>query len=291
MINYAPRQTGIHVLTPSIAELIPFIDWGAFLFGWDFKDTFENIMKNPLKAPTAQKLIDDAKNLLHTQSHIFTPKALCGVFPSIKHGDDFDLINPEGKTFRFFTLRQQNKKSENPHYLALADFIKPKDFVGIIVSTAGSSETYVAHCKANHDDYAAILAQSVFNHIAEAMMEYAHRELRTKIWGYAPDENLTIPELFEGKYQGIRPAPGYPTQPDHSEKITLFKMLPIEKYIGVRLTESAMMIPEASTCAFCFARPQAHYFTLGKIASDQLADYAQRKGWDAVDIARWSPSL
>jgi 5-methyltetrahydrofolate--homocysteine methyltransferase len=201
-------------------------------------------------------------------------------------GDDIRLET--GDTF--FTLRQQMKKDNERANYALSDFVAPEgeDWVGAFVVTAGTEADLIAEdFKAKGDDYSSIMVKALADRFAEAMAEYMHERVRKELWAYAPDEALTTEELVAEKYRGIRPAPGYPSQPEHTEKATLFKLLDAEKHIGVSLTSSYAMSPAASVSGLYLAHPDAIYFALGRIERDQVEDYARRKGWDVKTAERW----
>jgi 5-methyltetrahydrofolate--homocysteine methyltransferase len=216
----------------------------------------------------------------------FKPKAVVGFWGANAVGDDIRLET--GDTF--FTLRQQMKKDNERANYALSDFVAPEgeDWVGAFVVTAGAEADLIAEeFKAKGDDYSSIMCKALADRFAEAMAEYMHARVRKELWAYAPDEALTTEELVAEKYRGIRPAPGYPSQPEHTEKATLFKLLDAEKHIGVSLTTSYAMSPAASVSGLYLAHPDAIYFALGRIERDQVEDYARRKGWDVKTAERW----
>ena len=227
--------------------------------------------------------------------------AVVGFWPANAVGDDIVAWRDEERrepraTFR--TLRQQMAKAEGRPNLALADFVAPcetglADYVGGFAVTAGHGlEGLVAGFEAAHDDYSAILAKALADRLAEAFAERLHQRVRRELWGYAPDEALSNADLIAERYQGIRPAPGYPACPDHTEKATLFDVLDVERRAGIRLTESYAMWPAASVCGYYFWNPASHYFGVGRIGRDQLADYAERKGVALAEAARWlAPNL
>jgi 5-methyltetrahydrofolate--homocysteine methyltransferase len=221
-----------------------------------------------------------------------------GFWPANADGDDIVLYTDESRTTeldRLYTLRQQMAKSEGKSNLALADFIAPigADYVGGFAVTAGHGELEAAkRFKDAGDDYSAILATALADRLAEAFAEALHRRVRTELWGYALDEPFDLDALIAERYRGIRPAPGYPSQPDHTEKGTLFRLLDAEAQAGMGITESFAMTPPASVSGLYMANPEAHYFGVGKIDRDQVEDYARRKGWDLATAERWlSPIL
>ena len=225
----------------------------------------------------------------------FKASAVFGFWPAEAQGDDILLYDAEGRATpiaTLHTLRQQLSKREGRFNEALADFIAPreagvKDYIGAFAVTAGIGEDEVAdRFKRANDDYSAILVKALADRLAEALAERLHSRVRREFWGYAADENLTAEELIGEKYRGIRPAPGYPAQPDHTEKGTVFKLLDAER-IGVKLTESFAMWPGAAVSGLYFSHPQSHYFGVGKIERDQVEDYAERKGWTLAECERW----
>jgi len=223
-----------------------------------------------------------------------TLKAAVGFWPANADGDDIVLWkdeNRDSEVEKFFTLRQQIKKKEGAN-VALSDFVRPKgagaDWIGGFCVTAGHGEVEKAEAfKRANDDYSSIMVKALADRFAEGFAEFLHARVRREYWGYAPEEKLAVDELIEEKYAGIRPAPGYPSQPDHTEKEVLFKLLDAPTRAGVNLTSSFAMTPPASVSGLYFAHPQAHYFALGRIAKDQVEDYARRKGWDVNTAERW----
>ena len=222
-------------------------------------------------------------------------RGVVGLWPAGADGDDIVVWTDETRTAeraRLFTLRQQMPKAEGRANLALADFIAPvggpADYIGGFAVTAGHGEQGIsARYKAAGDDYSAILATALADRLAEAFAEALHHRVRSELWAYAPDEGFSIDEMILERYQGIRPAPGYPAQPDHTEKATVFSLLQAVANTGIELTESFAMTPPASVSGLYFAHPQAHYFGVGKIERDQVADYARRKGWPLAVAERW----
>lgn len=222
-------------------------------------------------------------------------RAVLGIFPANAEGDDIVVYTDEERKTeqaRFFTLRQQ-AEHEVANYLALSDFVAPvdsqtKDYIGMFVTSAGFGVEEA--CKVymeDSDDYKSIMVKALADRLAEALAEKIHREMRTTHWGYAPEEKMDTQFLHSVKYQGIRPAPGYPSQPDHTEKKTLWTLLDVTKNTGIELTESLAMMPAASVSALCFAHPDAKYFAVGKVSEDQVSDYATRKGQTVKDMERW----
>jgi 5-methyltetrahydrofolate--homocysteine methyltransferase len=250
----------------------------------------------------ARNLFDDAQRMLGeiVAGKLLTARAVLGFFPAGAEGDDIALWRDEARTERLatvHTLRQQMRKADRPNY-ALADFVAPaasgvRDYLGLFAVTAGIGlDALVARFEAAHDDYNSILAKALADRLAEAFAERLHERVRTEFWGYAKDERLDNEALIKERYQGIRPAPGYPACPDHTEKRTLFDLLAAESRAGIRLTESFAMLPAAAVSGYFFWRPEAQYFGVGKIDRDQVEDYAARKGLDVATVERWlAPSL
>jgi 5-methyltetrahydrofolate--homocysteine methyltransferase len=226
--------------------------------------------------------------------------AVIGIFPAQNvGGDDIQVLDESGKNelATFHCLRQQGKKASHLPNLSLADFVAPEgdtqDYIGGFAVTAGIGiEKLIEQCKADHDDYKEIMVKALADRLAEAFAEMMHHKVRTKIWGYAADESLNNDAMIGEKYQGIRPAPGYPACPDHTEKTTLFDLLDVEAKVGIKLTESFAMYPASSVSGFYFAHPDSKYFGLGNIGKDQITDYADRKGIPVSEAEKWlSPNL
>jgi 5-methyltetrahydrofolate--homocysteine methyltransferase len=279
-----PPFTGVRVLEDvPLAELEPLIDWTPFFQTWELRGRYPEI----LQEPRAKELFDDARKLLHEiiEKRLLKARAAYGIWPAKREGDD--IVVP-GATFH--TLRQQQETTTG-HNFALADFVAPDgDYMGGFAVTAGIGvEELVAQFQKDHDDYNSIMTKALADRLAEALAEKLHRDLRRE-W-YAQDESLSSADLIAEKYRGIRPAPGYPACPDHTEKRTLFSLLGAER-LGMQLTESCAMTPAASVSGFYFAHPESRYFAVGKIGRDQVEDYARRKGVPAEEIERWlAPNL
>jgi 5-methyltetrahydrofolate--homocysteine methyltransferase len=296
--NYTPptpELTGVKVLKNyPLEEIVPCIDWTFFFNSWDMKGVYPAILKDPEKGEEAQKLFDDAKVLLDkiVSEKLLTANAVFGIFPASNIGDDIVLKNEEGEEKTLHFLRQQMKKSTGENY-SLADFIAPKDsgkedYIGAFAVTAGIGlEKLVKDFESENDDYSAIMAKALADRLAEAFAEKLHLLVRKEYWAYAKDENLPLEDILKEKYQGTRPAAGYPACPDHSEKTELFELLDVEKNIGVSLTESNMMVPGASVSGLYFSHPESKYFTVGRIGKDQLEDYAKRKAMDIETAKKW----
>jgi 5-methyltetrahydrofolate--homocysteine methyltransferase len=300
--NYLPPQPGFlgtRVLADySIAELRQYIDWTPFFATWELTGKYPAILDDAKYGAAARSLFDDAQAMLDRidTEGWFRAGAVFGFWPANSEGDDILIYGdePRGKPIAVLhTLRQQLTRREGRANLALADFVAPRasglaDHIGAFMVTAGLGEDDVAdRFKRANDDYSAIMVKALADRLAEAFAERLHQRVRKEFWAYAPDEALSNVELIGESYQGIRPAPGYPAQPDHSEKATLFKLLDGERRIGVKLTESFAMWPGASVCGLYFSHPDSHYFGVGKIERDQVEDYAKRKGWSVAEAERW----
>ena len=282
----------------SIAQLRNFIDWTPFFTAWELSGKFPRILDDPQIGQSARQLYDDAQAMLARiiAENWLTAKAVIGLFPANSAGDDVIVYRDESRAAQLTTvhfLRQQMEKPPGRPNLCLADFIAPvetgiPDYLGMFVVTTGIGlADKVAEFEAQHDDYNAILLKALADRLAEAFAEAMHACVRREYWGYAPAETLDNAALIAEKYQGIRPAPGYPACPDHTEKGELFRVLEATNRAGVTLTESYAMLPAAAVSGYYFAHPQAQYFGVGRIAKDQLADYAQRKGMDLATAERW----
>jgi 5-methyltetrahydrofolate--homocysteine methyltransferase len=281
-----------------LAELVDYIDWTPFFATWELAGRFPAILDDAKFGAAARSLYADARAMLDTivSERWFEAAAVIGLFPANSEGDDILLFADErrGEPIAVLhTLRQQLARREGRANVALADFIAPRasgvaDYIGGFTVTAGHGEEDVANrFKRANDDYAAIMAKALADRLAEAFAERLHARVRKEFWAYAPQEALTREALIAEDYRGIRPAPGYPAQPDHSEKATLFRLLGSEAATGVGLTESFAMWPAASVCGLYFSHPESHYFGVGKIERDQVEDYAARKGWSVAEAERW----
>lgn len=300
-----PRFSGVKVLNNlPLEELLPYIDWTPFFQTWELAGRFPDILSDEIVGTEASRLYADAREMLQRMVDGRWVKAsgVFGIFPAQTVEEDdiavFDPRNPQRELLRFHTLRQQNKKAEGQPNFALADFVAPaesglSDHIGAFAVTAGIGlEEHVRRFEAAHDDYSSIMIKALADRLAEAFAEYLHMKVRTDYWGYASDEHLSNDELIREKYRGIRPAPGYPACPDHTEKESIWKLLSVEEHTGIRLTESLAMWPAASVSGWYFAHPDAKYFGLGKIAEDQVLDYARRKGFGRELAEKWlSPAL
>ncbi|WP_159730923.1 methionine synthase [Methylosinus sp. Ce-a6] len=281
-----------------VAELVPYIDWTPFFQTWEFKGRYPALLVDPERGAAARQLLDDAQAMLAriVEERWFNPKAVIGFWPANAVGDDIALYTGEGRVERLatlHTLRQQLTRRDGKPNVALSDFVAPEgsgkaDYIGAFVVTAGAQEAKIAErfARAN-DDYGAIMVKALADRVAEAFAERMHERVRREFWGYAADETLTPEQIIAEEYRGIRPAPGYPAQPDHTEKETIFGLLEATKRTGVALTESYAMTPASSVSGLYFAHPSAHYFGVAKVERDQVEDYAARKGVSVAEIERW----
>jgi len=293
-----PSFLGTRVLADyPIAELVDYIDWTPFFSTWELGGRYPAILNDQKVGEAARALFEDARAMLDkiVAENWFKASAVVGFYPVNAQGDDILVYADEARTTpvaTLYTLRQQLAKREGRFNSALADFVAPKtsglaDYIGGFTVTAGIGEDEIAdRFKRANDDYSAIMVKALADRLAEAFAERLHQRVRKEFWGYGADETLANDELILEKYRGIRPAPGYPAQPDHTEKGTLFNLLKSER-IGVELTESFAMWPGAAVCGLYFSHPQAAYFGVGKIERDQIEDYARRKGWSVADAERW----
>jgi len=298
---HEPRNVGVQLHQPSVAELIPYIDWTPFFQTWDLHGKFPQILTDNVVGSAAQKVFDDAQFMLGqiSQQKWLECRGLSGIFKAYALEDDIYILDPKSNELLHIqnTLRQQTKKAQGQPNLALADFIAPKecpidDYIGaFVVCTGFGIEAQLQKFENEHNDYDAIMLKALADRLAEAFAEYLHEKVRKDIWAYAPQENLANDALISEDYRGIRPAPGYPACPDHQEKIGIFNLLDATNTIGVELTESLAMYPTAAVSGWYFAHPDAKYFGLGKITEEQVADVAKRKGVAREDIERWYSSV
>ncbi|MDO5605258.1 MAG: vitamin B12 dependent-methionine synthase activation domain-containing protein, partial [Paracoccus sp. (in: a-proteobacteria)] len=289
---FGPRVIG----DLQLAEIARYIDWTPFFQTWEMKGVYPRILDDEKQGEAARALFADAQAMLAQiiAEDWFTPRAVVGFWPANRVGDDIRLFTDEGRATplaTFHTLRQQLEKREGRPNVALSDFVAPlgqPDYVGGFVVTSGPQDHEIAaRFKAEGDDYSAIMVQALSDRFAEALAEMIHERIRRDHWGYAPDEALSNAELVAEGYAGIRPAPGYPAQPDHTEKLTLFDLLNATEATGVELTESMAMWPGSSVSGLYIGHPDAYYFGVAKVEADQVADYAARKGMDLADAERW----
>jgi len=285
--NYGPYDLG---------ELARYIDWTPFFQTWELAGKFPAILEDDKVGEAARGLYADAQQMLAkiVDGKWLTAQAVAGFWPANSDGDDIVLFGDKARKFplaTLHTLRQQMHREQGRPNMALADFIAPRgvaDFIGGFAVTAGlGEESHIKAFEAAHDDYSAILLRALADRLAEAFAERLHERVRKEFWGYAPDEDLPNDQLIAETYRGIRPAPGYPAQPDHTEKGTLFALLDAEARAGIKLTESFAMWPGSSVSGLYFSHPESRYFGIGKIERDQIEDYARRKGWSVAEAERW----
>ena len=298
-----PAFTGVRTIDRmSLRELVPFIDWTPFFHTWELRGRYPGILEDPTVGPKAKELLADAEALLAEiiRDDLLTARGVYGFFPANSVGDDIELyrdLDRQELVTTFHTLRQQMEKPADQFNLALADYVASKesgrtDYVGAFVVTAGIGvEALCAKFEKDHDDYNSIMVKALADRLAEAFAEWLHKQVRAD-WGYGRTESLTNEEMIRERYRGIRPAPGYPACPDHTEKRLLFDLLQAESRAGVTLTESFAMLPAAAVSGLYFAHPQAKYFAVGKINRDQVEDYAARKKLSVSEVERWlAPNL
>jgi len=297
-----PSFVGTRTVDVAIETLVPYIDWTPFFATWELVGRWPAILSDPTVGPAATALYDDAQAMLKKliAEGSLSAKGVVGFWPAQSNGDDIILYSEDTRHYtlaRLHTLRQQMDRSGSARAnMALADFVAPiggrKDWIGAFAVTAGIGETAIAESYARaNDDYSKILSQALADRLAEAFAEWLHEKVRKELWGYAPDEALTPADLVAEKFSGIRPAPGYPCQPDHTEKAMIWKLLDPSHRAGITLTESYAMQPGASVCGLYFSHPESQYFGVGKIERDQVEDYAHRKTWDMATAERWLAPL
>ncbi len=297
-----PAFLGLREYEVEVETLIEYIDWTPFFYTWEMKGRYPKILTDPKLGTEASKLFEDAQSLLRdiVEKRSFQPKAVIGFFPANSDGDDILIYSDESRKkvqTTFHTLRQQTAKADDKPNQALSDFIAPKDsgradyLGGFALTTGPEVEELARSFEKQLDDYNAILVKAIGDRLAEALAEYMHKQVRNE-WGYGRAENLKLEDLVSEKYRGIRPAPGYPAQPDHTEKPILFELLDAEKRSGIKLTESNSMYPASSVSGMYYANAESRYFAVGKIDRDQVEDYAGRKKMSVSDVERWlSPVL
>jgi 5-methyltetrahydrofolate--homocysteine methyltransferase len=298
-----PKKLGVQVIEDlPLEKLVPYIDWSPFFMTWELKGKYPKIFEDATVGETARKLFDDAQALLKkiVDGKLLHARGVYGFWPAAADGDDIVLFTDDSRKTvltRFCTLRQQWQRKGQTQQYALADFIAPldsgrADYLGAFAVTTGHGvDQLVAQYDRDHDDYNSIMVKALADRLAEAFAEYLHQQARIE-WGFGRDESLSNDDLIAEKYRGIRPAPGYPACPDHTEKRTLFNLLSAEKNAGIELTESFAMMPAASVSGLYFGHPQARYFAVDRIDRDQVKDYAKRKGLSVTEVERWlSPNL
>ncbi|MBI4421650.1 MAG: methionine synthase, partial [Gemmatimonadetes bacterium] len=299
-----PRAPGITVLADyPLEDLVQYIDWSPFFATWELRGHYPAILEDPVVGKEARRLLDDARRLLEqiVSRRSIGARGVVGLFPANAVGDDIEVYPDDCRdTIRavLHHLRQQQEKPPGRPNLCLSDFVAPRDsgipdYVGAFAVTAGiGAEELARQFQQGHDDYSSIMAKALADRLAEAFAERLHQRVRRELWGYAPEESFTNEELIKEKYTGIRPAPGYPACPDHTEKRALFDLLGVPKATGITLTESYAMWPAASVAGWYLSHPEAIYFGVGRIGRDQVEDYAARKGMDLAEAERWlAPNL
>ncbi len=290
-----PNSLGVFQLEQDLQTLVDYIDWTPFFRSWDLHGKYPDILTDEVVGTEATQLFEDAQVMLQQiiDGKLLHAKAVYGLFEANSNTQDDIEVTHEKQTYFFRTLRQQLQKSKGKPYKALADYIAPKasgvqDYMGFFcVSTGFGTAELAKDFEARNDDYNSIMVKALADRFAEAFAEYLHAQVRTKHWGYQPNESLSNEDLIKENYSGIRPAPGYPACPDHLEKETIWELLQVQERIGVELTESLAMWPAASVSGYYFAHPQARYFGLGKITDEQVQDYAQRKGISIEKATKW----
>ncbi len=282
-----------------LRELVPYIDWMPFFNAWEFAGKFPDILQDKVVGEAASSLYADATRMLNQliEEKWLKARAVIGFFPANSVADDdinvFADDSRQGVALRLHNLRQQKSKPQDQAQLCLSDFIAPThsgraDYLGAFAVTAGIGiEEHVARFEAQHDDYSSIMLKALADRLAEALAERLHERVRREFWAYAPREHLDNVGLIREEYQGIRPAPGYPACPEHTEKALLWRLLDADRTAGIRLTESFAMFPTAAVSGFYFSHPKAHYFGVGQIDRDQVLSYAQRKGFTVNEAERW----
>lgn len=286
----------------SLSEIAEYIDWTPFFHSWEMKGSYPKILEDKERGTEAKKLFADAQKMLKQiiDENWLTARAVIGIYPAHTVGeDDIEVYDVAAKNClaKFHSIRQQTKKPAGQFNIALSDFVKPKngsvttsgcDYVGAFALTTGIGiEEHIARFEKDHDDYNAIMLKALADRLAEAFAELMHKKVRKEYWGYAQSENLSNEQLIKEEYAGIRPAPGYPAQPDHTEKPAIWKLLDVEKNTGIKLTESMAMYPTAAVSGLYFAHPGSHYFGVGKITKEQVEDYAKRKGFSIEEAEKW----
>jgi len=299
-----PEQPGIHVLEDYPLERIAEnLDWTPFFHAWELAGSYPKILDDEIVGEAARKVFDEAQAMLKRiiDERWLRATAVFGLFPANAVGDDIEVYTDDSRTSTLTVLhhlRQQNEKPGARPNQSLADFIAPKDtgledYIGAFAVTAGIGiDEHLERLHAEHDDYNAIMLKALADRLAEAFAEHLHLRIRKEFWGYAADEQLDNTALIREKYQGIRPAPGYPACPDHTEKRLLWELLDVKERAGIELTDSLAMVPTAAVSGWYMAHPASRYFGIGRINRDQVADYADRKGMSLQEAERWlAPNL
>jgi 5-methyltetrahydrofolate--homocysteine methyltransferase len=297
-----PCRLGVVALNDyPLDELAEFIDWAPLFQTWELRGSYPGILDDPTVGAQARSLLADAKALLEriVRERLLRARGVFGLFPARAVGDDVELYHPDGGPAVVATmhgLRQQFEKPPGRPNLCLSDWVAPADsgltdYVGAFAVTAGiGTDALVRAFEEDHDDYSAIMTKALADRLAEALAERLHQRVRTEFWGYAVDEALDSAGLVAERYRGIRPAPGYPACPEHTEKRALFALLDAPRAAGITLTESCAMLPAAAVSGWYLAHPEAHYFGVGRVGRDQVTDYARRKGLSVAEAERWLSS-
>jgi 5-methyltetrahydrofolate--homocysteine methyltransferase len=301
---HVPRVPGIQRFDDyPLTELLGYIDWMPFFNAWEFAGKFPDVLADPVVGEAASSLYADARSMLKKviAEKWLKVRAVVGLFPANAVGDDVEIYTDNSRSRVAQTLcflRQQKGKPEGQFHECLADFVAPKasgvaDWMGAFAVTSGIGiEEHIARFEREHDDYSSIMLKALADRLAEASAEHFHERVRRELWGYASRETLTNDQLIHEDYRGIRPAPGYPACPDHTEKAKLWQLVDADKNTGIRLTESFAMYPTAAVSGWYFGHPESKYFAVGKIDKDQVEDYAKRKGMTVAEVERWlSPNL
>jgi 5-methyltetrahydrofolate--homocysteine methyltransferase len=295
----APKRHGVIALRNyPLGELVRYIDWGPFFQTWDLAGRFPQILDDALVGEAARNVFAEGQAMLEraVRGRWLAASGVVGLWPANSVGDDIEIYADAARSRVLATwhnLRQQNEKPAGNPNLCLSDFVAPRDskvpdYIGAFAVTAGLGiDAKLQEFVAAHDDYSAIMLKAIADRLAEAFAEHLHERVRTELWGYAAGESLANEDLVAEKYRGIRPAPGYPACPDHTEKGELFHLLDAERNAGIQLTDAFAMLPTAAVSGFYIAHPEARYFAVGKIERDQVADYAHRKGMDLAQAERW----
>jgi 5-methyltetrahydrofolate--homocysteine methyltransferase len=295
------KGLGVQKITAELDEVLEFFDWSPFFWSWELKGQYPSIFERSDSGNEAKDLFDNAQKLLKriTDENLFTCEAVIGLWAANSDIDDVIIYNDgdnKEELARFHFIRRQQTLLDQPQY-CLSDYIAPlssnrRDYLGAFAVCAGSGvDSLAKEFENENDDYNAIMTKALGDRFAEAMAEFSHKKVRS-LWGFGENENLSNQELIKEKYRGIRPASGYPCQPDHTEKDIIWKLLDVEKTIGLELTESRAMNPGCSVSGLYFAHPEAKYFNVGKLDKDQVEDYAKRKNWPIEDAMKWlSPNL
>ena len=295
---WVPEFTGRRVLADfPLADLVPYIDWSPFFHTWEIRGRYPDLLNDPSRGPAARELFANAQELLQeiVEKKLLKARAVYGFYPANSDGDDIVLHadrSPARELTRFHSLRQQKESQRGKPQMALADFIAPRssglvDYIGAFAVTGGHGAQKLAEqFEKENDQYNSIMTKALADRLAEAFAEYLHKRVRAE-WGYGKEEALSPDDLIAEKYRGIRPAPGYPACPDHTEKPLLFDLLGVKEATGITLTENYAMFPAASVCGFYFAHKEACYFAVNAVGRDQVESYASRKGMSVAEVERW----